>query len=150
MEKKKREHELQDALRQQRKLNYLLTQTELFGHFMAKKLTRESLFPCSFFFFFSIAVNVNFVFVKCLVNPILFFSFFFIPMSFPNHFCWVTSDSFVGHSLLNGNSNDINDGYSHKDAEIAAKSHIIRHVQQVRRSSFCPPPPFFSLYLSFI
>ncbi len=37
IEKRKREEETREAKRQQRKLNFLLTQTELYGHFIAKK-----------------------------------------------------------------------------------------------------------------
>jgi DNA helicase INO80 len=37
LERRKREEELREAKRQQRKLNFLLTQTELFSHFIQKK-----------------------------------------------------------------------------------------------------------------
>jgi DNA helicase INO80 len=37
MEKRKKEEEIREAKRQQKKLNFLLTQTELFSHFIAKK-----------------------------------------------------------------------------------------------------------------
>jgi DNA helicase INO80 len=40
-ERRKREEEIREAKRQQRKLNYLLTQTELFSHFIAKKMNGE-------------------------------------------------------------------------------------------------------------
>ena len=36
-EKRKREDEIREAKRQQRKLNFLLTQTELYSHFMKRK-----------------------------------------------------------------------------------------------------------------
>ncbi|XP_065883636.1 chromatin-remodeling ATPase INO80-like isoform X2 [Dysidea avara] len=39
LEQKKHDDELRDAKRQQRKLNFLITQTELYAHFMARKLT---------------------------------------------------------------------------------------------------------------
>lgn len=35
-------HNLLQAKRQQRKLNFLITQTELYAHFMARKITGES------------------------------------------------------------------------------------------------------------
>jgi DNA helicase INO80 len=35
-------HNIFQARRQQRKLNFLITQTELYAHFMAKKMTGES------------------------------------------------------------------------------------------------------------
>ena len=38
MERRKMEEELREARRQQRKLNFLITQTELYSHFLAKKL----------------------------------------------------------------------------------------------------------------
>lgn len=37
-EQRKLDVELMEARRQQRKLNFLITQTELYAHFMAKKL----------------------------------------------------------------------------------------------------------------
>lgn len=37
LEKRKKEEELREAKRQQRKLNFLLTQTELFSHFIQRK-----------------------------------------------------------------------------------------------------------------
>lgn len=44
-EQRKLDVELMEARRQQRKLNFLITQTELYAHFMAKKLGRPVLFP---------------------------------------------------------------------------------------------------------
>ncbi|XP_019627273.1 PREDICTED: DNA helicase INO80-like [Branchiostoma belcheri] len=41
MEQRKLDDELREARRQQRKLNFLITQTELYAHFMAKKLRGE-------------------------------------------------------------------------------------------------------------
>lgn len=41
-EQRKMDLELREAKRQQRKLNFLITQTELYAHFMARKLTGES------------------------------------------------------------------------------------------------------------
>lgn len=38
MEQRKMDDELREARRQQRKLNFLITQTELYAHFMSKKL----------------------------------------------------------------------------------------------------------------
>ena len=40
-EQRKLDVELMEARRQQRKLNYLITQTELYAHFIAKKLGKE-------------------------------------------------------------------------------------------------------------
>jgi chromatin-remodeling ATPase INO80 len=37
-EKRKHDEEIREAKRQQMKLNFLLTQTELFAHFVAKKI----------------------------------------------------------------------------------------------------------------
>ena len=42
MEQRKREEEIQEAKRQQRKLNFLLTQTELYSHFIAKKASKPA------------------------------------------------------------------------------------------------------------
>ncbi|VDI53953.1 DNA helicase INO80 [Mytilus galloprovincialis] len=42
LEQRKMDLELREARRQQRKLNFLITQTELYAHFMAKKMTGES------------------------------------------------------------------------------------------------------------
>ncbi|KAL3872724.1 hypothetical protein ACJMK2_035930 [Sinanodonta woodiana] len=42
LEQRKMDLELKEARRQQRKLNFLITQTELYAHFMAKKLTGEA------------------------------------------------------------------------------------------------------------
>ncbi len=44
-EQRKLDVELMEARRQQRKLNFLITQTELYAHFMAKKLGILVLFP---------------------------------------------------------------------------------------------------------
>lgn len=41
LEQRKVEDEMREARRQQRKLNFLITQTELYAHFMAKKLTGD-------------------------------------------------------------------------------------------------------------
>ncbi|XP_072402689.1 chromatin-remodeling ATPase INO80 isoform X2 [Diabrotica undecimpunctata] len=41
-EQRKIDHELVEAKRQQRKLNFLITQTELYAHFMSKKLGQAS------------------------------------------------------------------------------------------------------------
>lgn len=41
-EQRKIDHELVEAKRQQRKLNFLITQTELYAHFMSKKLELNS------------------------------------------------------------------------------------------------------------
>eukprot|EP00118_Oscarella_pearsei_P010601 m.66016 g.66016 ORF g.66016 m.66016 type:complete len:1662 (+) comp35354_c0_seq6:51-5036(+) len=41
LEQKKLMEEMREARRQQRKLNFLITQTELYAHFMAKKLTGD-------------------------------------------------------------------------------------------------------------
>ncbi|KAH0820679.1 hypothetical protein GEV33_002110 [Tenebrio molitor] len=41
-EQRKIDHELVEAKRQQRKLNFLITQTELYAHFMSKKLGKAS------------------------------------------------------------------------------------------------------------
>lgn len=41
-EQRKIDHELVEAKRQQRKLNFLITQTELYAHFMSKKLGLNS------------------------------------------------------------------------------------------------------------
>ncbi|PVD25847.1 hypothetical protein C0Q70_13511 [Pomacea canaliculata] len=41
-EQRKHDLELMEARRQQRKLNFLITQTELYAHFMARKMTGES------------------------------------------------------------------------------------------------------------
>lgn len=41
-EQRKIDHELIEAKRQQRKLNFLITQTELYAHFMSKKLGTAS------------------------------------------------------------------------------------------------------------
>lgn len=41
-EQRKMDLELREAKRQQRKLNFLITQTELYAHFMARKLTGET------------------------------------------------------------------------------------------------------------
>ncbi|CAG9855295.1 unnamed protein product [Phyllotreta striolata] len=41
-EQRKIDHELVEAKRQQRKLNFLITQTELYAHFMSKKLGQTS------------------------------------------------------------------------------------------------------------
>jgi DNA helicase INO80 len=41
VEQRKIDDEMREAKRQQRKLNFLITQTELYAHFMAKKLTGE-------------------------------------------------------------------------------------------------------------
>jgi DNA helicase INO80 len=38
LEKRKRDEETREAKRQQRKLNFLITQTELFSHFLANKV----------------------------------------------------------------------------------------------------------------
>lgn len=38
IEKRKREEEIKEAKRQQRKLNFLLQQTELYSHFLGKKM----------------------------------------------------------------------------------------------------------------
>lgn len=40
-ERMKQEEELRDAQRQQRKLNFLLEQTELYGHFIGSKISSE-------------------------------------------------------------------------------------------------------------
>lgn len=40
-EQRRHDEEMREARRQQRKLNFLITQTELYAHFMAKKLTGE-------------------------------------------------------------------------------------------------------------
>lgn len=42
IEKRKLDLELSEARRQQRKLNFLITQTELYAHFMARKITGET------------------------------------------------------------------------------------------------------------
>ncbi|ESO83010.1 hypothetical protein LOTGIDRAFT_236919 [Lottia gigantea] len=42
LEQRKLDMELREAKRQQRKLNFLITQTELFAHFVARKITGES------------------------------------------------------------------------------------------------------------
>ncbi|KAL5463607.1 hypothetical protein EMCRGX_G032521 [Ephydatia muelleri] len=42
LEQRKLDDEMREAKRQQRKLNFLITQTELYAHFMAKKLTGET------------------------------------------------------------------------------------------------------------
>ncbi|KAL4238749.1 putative DNA helicase ino80 [Mactra antiquata] len=42
LEKRKMDLEMSEARRQQRKLNFLITQTELYAHFMARKITGES------------------------------------------------------------------------------------------------------------
>ena len=39
VERRKREEEIREAKRQQMKLNFLLTQTELYSHFIAKNVT---------------------------------------------------------------------------------------------------------------
>ena len=41
-EQRRLDEEMREAKRQQRKLNFLITQTELCAHFMAKKLTGET------------------------------------------------------------------------------------------------------------
>lgn len=41
-EQRKIDHELIEAKRQQRKLNFLITQTELYAHFMSRKLGQAS------------------------------------------------------------------------------------------------------------
>lgn len=41
-EQRKIDHELVEAKRQQRKLNFLITQTELYAHFMSRKLGTAS------------------------------------------------------------------------------------------------------------
>ncbi|XP_052275442.1 chromatin-remodeling ATPase INO80-like [Dreissena polymorpha] len=41
LEKRKMDLEMTEAKRQQRKLNFLITQTELYAHFMARKITGE-------------------------------------------------------------------------------------------------------------
>ena len=41
-EQRKMDMELMEAKRQQRKLNFLITQTELYAHFMSKKLGRDT------------------------------------------------------------------------------------------------------------
>lgn len=42
LEKRKMDLEISEARRQQRKLNFLITQTELYAHFMARKITGET------------------------------------------------------------------------------------------------------------
>ncbi len=42
LEQRKMDHEMQEMKRQQRKLNFLITQTELYAHFMARKITGET------------------------------------------------------------------------------------------------------------
>ena len=41
-ERRKRDLELREAKRQQRKFNFLITQTELYAHFMSRKLQQGS------------------------------------------------------------------------------------------------------------
>ncbi|XP_065185585.1 chromatin-remodeling ATPase INO80-like [Sycon ciliatum] len=41
MEQRKQDEELREAKRQQRKLNFLITQTELYAHFIGKKLSKD-------------------------------------------------------------------------------------------------------------
>ena len=40
-EQRRLDEEMREARRQQRKLNFLITQTELYAHFIAKKLTKD-------------------------------------------------------------------------------------------------------------
>lgn len=40
-EQQKQDHHLLEAKRQQRKLNFLITQTELYAHFIAKKIDQN-------------------------------------------------------------------------------------------------------------
>lgn len=40
LEQRKREEEERELRRQQRKFNFLITQTELYAHFMANKMTK--------------------------------------------------------------------------------------------------------------
>ena len=42
LERIKREEEVREAKRQQKKLNFLLTQTELFSHFISRKIQTDS------------------------------------------------------------------------------------------------------------
>jgi len=42
-EQRKQDIELMEAKRQQRKLNFLITQTELYAHFMHKKLSQKQI-----------------------------------------------------------------------------------------------------------
>lgn len=44
LERAKIEDEMREAKRQQRKLNFLITQTELYAHFISKNITPEGMF----------------------------------------------------------------------------------------------------------
>jgi DNA helicase INO80 len=46
--KAKQEEEKREKMQQARKLNFLLTQTELFSHFVSKKIQRKFLIMCQY------------------------------------------------------------------------------------------------------
>jgi DNA helicase INO80 len=64
LERCKQEEEQREAQRQQRKLEFLITQTELYSHFLSKKLSPSSPIAAGNLFYNTIVVDDS-----CAENP---------------------------------------------------------------------------------
>lgn len=63
LDKAKKEEEERESKRQSRKLNFLITQTELYSHFVGSKIKSESSYPLSHLLLFVRVLTLRFLFV---------------------------------------------------------------------------------------